>query len=67
VSDQRGTVPAAEDVTGPERLLLLLLLLDRMIALLRKEGECYAVFDEGETEGVEKFRALGRRAGRQLK
>jgi hypothetical protein len=38
-----------------------------MIALLRKEGECHAVFDEDDTEGVERFRALGRRAGRQLK
>jgi hypothetical protein len=62
VSDRRGTVPAVEDVTGPDRLLL-----DRMVALLRKEGECRAVFDEDDTDGVEKFRALGRRAGRQLK
>lgn len=50
------------EVTGPDRLLL-----DRLIAALKREGEAVALFDEDDAAGIARFRSLGRRAGRELR
>lgn len=43
------------------------IVLGRIIEALKKEGEYLQAFEADDTDAIERFRALGRRAGRELR
>lgn len=49
------------ELTGQDRLLL-----DRVTAALREADQFDRVFDADDSDGINKLRAIGRRAGREL-